>query len=195
MFKKRSLLFSNSTPETINPKIFCSKEKCEVNENINIETRLQVLENNESEIVYFNQVFSPTGSIAIPTGASIQLDQFPGGVDAFVNTIAGGQPTGEFPTSSTGEIIDVLSFDALGNYTLSGVPSSYPVGIIYVIKINDINKNNLNLVQVVEYWEPKLDAYVYDVPIASTTWVVLHNLGYEPEVQALLTTGEEIEGN
>lgn len=107
-----------------------------------IPDRLIVLENNLYEITYFEEVSTPTGTITKPVGSTIKLDQLQGGVDAYVTTIASGQPTGEFPKTAGGITVDVTSFDALGNYILSGIPNAYPVAIIYVITIPALSLAN-----------------------------------------------------
>lgn len=113
-------------------------------------TRVTILENNEYKITYFTEISSSTGTITIPTGATILLDQFQSGADAYVSTIQNSQPTGNFPQTAGGVTVDVSSFDALGNYTLSGTPSSYPVALIYILKIKAIDYNNLTIVNILD---------------------------------------------
>ena len=98
-------------------------------------TRVTTLENNEFKIVYYSEINGSSGTITKPTGSTIMLDQFYGGIDAFVSTISGGKPTGEFPQTAGGVVVDVTSFDASGNFVLSGTPSAYPCALIYTIKI------------------------------------------------------------
>lgn len=117
---------------------------------------VNTLKANTYEIVYFESVSAATGTITKPVGSTIQLDQFEGGIDAYVSTIVNGQPTGIFPKTAGGVEVDVASFDALGNYTLSGTPSAYPVAIIYIITIpalylaNALTANRLDL-QTIPY--------------------------------------------
>ena len=108
-------------------------------------SRVGNLENTEYEITYFESVATATGTVIKPTGSTIVLDQFPGGVYAFVSKIENGKPTGEFPQTSLGVIVDVSFFDALGNYTLSDTPSDPTFAIIYTIRIDAINYGNINL--------------------------------------------------
>lgn len=113
-------------------------------------TRVTTLENNEYKITYFAEISSSTGSITIPTGATILLDQLQGGVDAYVCTIQNGQPTGNFPQTSGGVTVDVTSFNSLGAYTLSGTPSSYPVALIYILKIKAKDYSNLDITKILD---------------------------------------------
>lgn len=115
-------------------------------------TRLQTLENNEIKVAYFTEINSNTGTIVIPTGATILLDQFSGGVDALVSTISTGQPTGKNPVTAGAAIVDVASFDASGNYTLTGIPNAYPVALVYILKIDAKDWSNLTTANILE-WE------------------------------------------
>ena len=114
------------------------------------ENRITILENNEYKITYFAEISNSTGTITIPTGATILLDQLQGGVDAYVCTIQNGQPTGNFPQTGGGVTVDVTSFDALGAYTLSGTPSSYPVALIYILKIKAKDYSNLDITKILD---------------------------------------------
>ena len=107
--------------------------------------RVTTLENNYFKIIYYASISSDTGQITIPTGATVLLDQFESGADAYVSTIVNSQPSGSFPQTAGGVNVDVTSFDASGNYTLSGVPSAYPVALIYLLKIKAKDMGNLTL--------------------------------------------------
>lgn len=113
-------------------------------------TRLETLEDNENYYIYKTQINTTTGTITIPTGATIVLDQFQGGADAFCSTISGSKATLEFPLNSSGVAVDVATFDALGNFTLTGTPSSYPVALIYILKIKSKDLTNLVESDIVE---------------------------------------------
>jgi hypothetical protein len=113
-------------------------------------SRITQLENNEYKITYYAEISTDTGTITKPTGSTILLDQFFGGVDAYVSTIAGGQPTGNFPTTAGGIAVDVSSFDAMGDFTLSDTPSSYPVALIYILKIKAQDYSNLDISKILD---------------------------------------------
>lgn len=108
------------------------------------------LKNNEIKITYFEPIISSTGTVTAPGQATILLDQFEGGVDAYVSTISGGKPTGEFPVDSSGNQVDVSYFDALGNYTLTSTPTVFPVALIYVFKTKLIDYQNVDLNYIIE---------------------------------------------
>jgi len=113
-------------------------------------SRVSTLENNEYKITYFESVSAATGTITKPAQSTILLDQFFSGIDAYVSTIVNGQPTGILPQTGGGAPVDVSSFDALGNYTLTGTPSAFPVAIIYILKIKSIYYSNLNINNILD---------------------------------------------
>ena len=115
-----------------------------------LEARVAYLEDNEYKITYFIEINGSTGTITKPTGSTILLDQFFGGVDAYVSTIANGQPTGIFPQTSGGVEVDVSSFDASGNFTLTGTPSAYPVALIFKLKIPAVSYQNLTTASILD---------------------------------------------
>lgn len=107
--------------------------------------RIIVLENNEYKILYFASISTATGTITIPTGATVLLDQFYSGGDAIVETLVNGQPSEQSPVTAGGAVVSVSSFDASGNFTLSGTPSSFDVSLIYILKIKAIDYSNLTI--------------------------------------------------
>lgn len=111
------------------------------------------LGNNEYKIAYYAEINAASGTISKPVGSTIMLDQFYGGVDAVISTISGGKPSGEMPVTTGGTLVDVTTFDALGNFVLSGIPSSYPCALIYTIKISAANYASIDLNYVIEYAE------------------------------------------
>jgi len=108
-----------------------------------IKPRIENLENNEYKILYFQTISSTTGTITKPTNSTILLDQFYSGGDAIVETLVNGQPSGQSPLTAGGSVVSVSSFDASGNFTLSGTPSSYPVALIYIFTIKAVDYSNV----------------------------------------------------
>ena len=126
-------------------------------------SRLEYLENNEYEVTYFEEFSATTGTVTVPTGGTILLNQFAGGVDAYVSTVSSSQPTGIFPVTSGGVDVDVSSFDASGNFTLTGTPSAYPIAIIYVFKIPADQWQNVYLDKIVDYKQTGFQPYDSDL--------------------------------
>jgi hypothetical protein len=145
-------------------------------------TDVNTLKNNEYKVTYFTEISAATGTITIPTGATILLDQFQSGVDAYVSTIQNSQPTGTFPQTAGAVTVDVTSFDALGNYTLSGTPSAYPVALIYILKINAIDYSNIDKAHELDFE----DIGGEKVANKATNFSIVNNILY-PTVQAVST--------
>lgn len=143
-------------PSTVTKKIFTTGGPTDIS---SVESRITNLENNAFKVLYFTEVSSDTGTITKPTNSTILTNQFAGGVDAYVSTISSGQPTGQNPVTAGGVTIDVASFDSSGNYTLTGVPSSYPVAIIYVFTIPALYWSNVTVTNIVEYDNTSLVPY------------------------------------
>ncbi len=74
-----------------------------------------------------------SGTITAPGNSEIVLDDFGGATDAVVSQVDSGKPSIRAATDANMEIIGT-SFDSFGNWILSGVPSSYPVAILYRVR-------------------------------------------------------------
>lgn len=137
---------------TVRKKIFAKGSRSSGGGDPTIPGRVTNLENNEYKIAYFTEINSQTGTITIPTGATILLDQLPKGADALVSTkdATSGIPTGENPKTTLAEEVDVATFDASGNYTLTGDCSSYPVCLIYWLSIKAVDYSSLNINNILE---------------------------------------------
>lgn len=105
------------------------------------------LSNEVIRTTRFESISTNTGTATLPTGSTVVLDDFGGGIDAVITTISGGRPTFENAYSAAGAII-TSTFDATGNYVLSAVPSAYPVAIIYRVRqaLSDYNGADASIV-------------------------------------------------
>lgn len=85
---------------------------------------------------YFAAVTSASGTIAYPSGSTLQLESFQDLENALVSTMVGGKP--DFNAAlSAGGVRVVCSLDSSGAYSLSPAPAAFPspVAIIYRVKI------------------------------------------------------------
>lgn len=115
-----------------------------------LEIRVTTLEDNYEYYEIFQRTSSGTGQVTVPTGATIILDFYPEGVDALVTKVdTQGRPLDE-PAVTSGGVVITTTFDVNGNYVLSGVPSAYPVAIVYFIKIPTIYSSNVLVTQLVQ---------------------------------------------
>lgn len=71
-----------------------------------------------------------SGTVTLPSNATVILDDFGGTVDAVVTQISGGKPTQIPALTSTGVVV-ATTFNGSGNWAFSGTPVSYPVAIVY----------------------------------------------------------------
>lgn len=83
---------------------------------------------------YFASVGSASGTIAYPAGSTFLPDSFQDLEDGLVSQISGGKPTFNAALSA-GSVRCVLSLDSSGVYSISPVPASFPVALIYRVKI------------------------------------------------------------
>lgn len=119
-----------------------------------VNSRVTVLENNEYKVLYWASVNTGTGTVSVPTGATVVLADFPSGINAICETIVGGKPSGYSATDSGGNVVSVSSFNTSGNYTLSSTPTAYPVAVLYILQIKakdwgNLNQNNIIAAEVI----------------------------------------------
>ncbi len=116
--------------------------------NAEFDSRFETLENKYVRSTRFEEISTGTSGVVTITGSQeIVLDDFGGGTDAVISTIEAGRPTFEHATDTSNQILAV-TFDAVGNYVLSGTPSSYPIAIIYRVREHfvDFDGTSSNLV-------------------------------------------------
>jgi hypothetical protein len=90
--------------------------------------------NKYVKTIWFEQINSGTsGTITPPEHGEILLNEWAGGIDAVTSTLSGGVPTYDSAETSGGTVI-TSSMDVSGNWSISGTPSSYPIGIIYAYR-------------------------------------------------------------
>lgn len=103
--------------------------------------------------IYENIGAGTAGTVTIPTDATILLDRYENAGDCLiVKTDTNSRPVDDIAREADGTII-TSTFDAAGNYTLSGTPSAYPVALIYQVSITRINRANITTSQIVEKFE------------------------------------------
>ena len=97
--------------------------------------RVTNLEDTYVRTCWFEEIAGETnGTLSLPTGGEVVLNQWEGGVDALTSGVSTNWPTFESPVNVGGVVI-TATLDAGGNWSLSDTPSSYPVAIIYVYRV------------------------------------------------------------
>lgn len=103
---------------------------------------------------------STSGTIALPSNASIVLDDFGGTVDAVVTTISGGKPTKNAALSATGAVV-AATLDSGGNWTFSSAPSAYPVALVYRVQqtLTNFTSSDADIWGEVDLTDPKTSGF------------------------------------
>jgi hypothetical protein len=115
-----------------------------------INAEISNIKNYEFKVLYYESINSSSGTITKPANTEIILSDFPSGYDAVVETIVGGEPSGQIARTAGGIPVTVTSFDIAGNYTLSGTPSAYPVAFLYILKVKAQYLSNLTFDNIIE---------------------------------------------
>ena len=126
-------------------------------------SRVTNLENNEYKITYYEIVSGASGSLTIPTGATINAGEFGLSGNAILSKIDGSnKPTFESPKTSGGTVVTVSLNETTGAWVASGTYTDTDVALIYSIKIKAINYSNLTYANIIETVE------LTDFPISQT---------------------------
>lgn len=134
-----------------------------------LNSRLTLIEDGYEYYEIFESTSSGTGQVSVPTGGTIILDFYPEGVDALaVKLDSEGRPMDQAPLEADGTVV-TTTFDINGNYVLSGVPTVYPIGIVYFIKIQRKDAGNILEQQLVQYYYTDNEKIFNKVSIWSAT--------------------------
>lgn len=112
-----------------------------------------VADGKKLRVEYFEEIGAGTsGTVTLPTGATILLNQFGGPTDAVLTKVSASKPIPENVVDGSGNILST-TFDASGNWSLSGTPSAYPIAICYVfeVPIADYDDNDPNIISSYKY--------------------------------------------
>lgn len=113
--------------------------------------RITVLENNEYKITYYEIISGASGSLTLPTGATINAGEFGLSGNAVLSKIDGSnKPTFESPKTSGDTVVTASLNEITGAWVASGVYTDPSVALIYSIKIKAINYSNLTYSKIIE---------------------------------------------
>ena len=128
-----------------------------------IPTRITNLENNEYKVTYYEIISGASGSLTVPTGATINAGEFGLSGNAILSKIDGSnKPTFESPKTAGGVVVTSSLNVSTGAWVASGVYTDASVALIYSIKIKAINYGNLTYANIIETVE------LTDFPISQT---------------------------
>lgn len=123
--------------------------------------RITNLENNEYKITYYEIVPGTSGSLTIPTGATINENEFGASGNSILSKINGSnKPIFESPQTASGVTV-TANLLANGSWTTSGTYTDSSVALIYSIRIKAIDLVNLNYDRIIESEENELKEIVY----------------------------------
>lgn len=107
-----------------------------------IENRLNTLENTIHEYEIYELISTGTaGTVTKPTHGTILLDQYPAGGDCIVvQTDSTTQKPIEALVYDASGVLVEGTLDINGNYTLSGVPATYPVALVFQVSLAEMYK-------------------------------------------------------
>jgi hypothetical protein len=113
--------------------------------------RITNLENNEYKVTYYEIISGASGSITIPTGATINAGEFGLSGNCILSKIDGSnKPTFESPKTSGGTIVTASLNETTGAWVASGTYTDADVALIYSIKIKAVYYSNLDYDFIIE---------------------------------------------
>lgn len=114
-------------------------------------SRVTTLENNEYKITYYEIISGASGSLTLPTGATINAGEFGLSGNCILSKIDGSnKPTFESPKTSGGTIVTASLNETTGAWVASGTYTDANVALIYSIKIKAIYYSNLTYNNIIE---------------------------------------------
>jgi len=119
-----------------------------------LDGRVTNLENNEYKVTYYEVISGASGSLTLPTGATINAGEFGLSGNCVLSKIDGSnKPTFESPKTAGGTIVTSSLNVSTGAWVASGTYTDSNVALIYSIKIKAIYYGNLtynNIIETVE---------------------------------------------
>ncbi len=113
--------------------------------------RVTTLEDNEYKITYYEIISGTSGSLTLPTGATINAGEFGLSGNAILSKIDGSnKPTFESPKTAGGTVVTASLNETTGAWVASGVYTDPSVALIYSIKIKAIDYHNLTYDNIIE---------------------------------------------
>jgi hypothetical protein len=113
--------------------------------------RITTLENNEYKVTYYEIISGTSGSLTVPSQATINAGEFGLSGNAILSKIDGSnKPTFQSPTTSAGVIVTASLNVGTGAWVASGTYTDPFVALIYSIKIKAVYYSNLTYNNIIE---------------------------------------------
>ncbi len=127
-------------------KIFVSSSN-----NQDIISRITKIEQNEYKITYYEVISGTSGSLTVPSQATINAGEFGLSGNAILSKIDGSnKPTFESPKTAGGVVVTTSLNVSTGAWVASGTYTDSSVALIYSIKIKAIYYSNLTYTRIIE---------------------------------------------
>ncbi len=109
-----------------------------------------ILSNNVYKIAYYEIISGTSGTLTLPTGATINSGEF-GGSNCVLSEIDGSnKPTFVTPLTAGGAVVTSTLNASTGAWVKSGVTLSSNVALIYSVNVNALNYVNLNNFYIID---------------------------------------------
>lgn len=116
-----------------------------------VNSRISNLETHEYKVTYYQVVSGTSGTLTVPTGGTINADEFGLSGNAILSKIdVNGKPTFESPVTSGGSSVTASLNVLTGAWVASGTYTDTNVALIYSIKINALYYDNLVYNNIIE---------------------------------------------
>lgn len=113
--------------------------------------RITTLENNEYKVTYYEIISGTSGSLTVPSQATINAGEFGLSGNCILSKIDGSnKPTFESPKTSGGTIVTASLNVGTGAWVASGVYTDPFVALIYSVRIKAVDYVNLNYNNIIE---------------------------------------------
>jgi len=118
--------------------------------NSDLAGRIIILENNVYKITYYEIISGASGTLTVPTAATINADEF-SGADCILSEIDGNnKPTWISPKTVGGTVVTATLNTSTGAWVKSGVTVSANVALIYSLNIRAADYANLTNFYIVD---------------------------------------------
>lgn len=147
-----------------------NKLKLFTNNGSDLLTRLSILENNVYKITYYEIISGASGTLTVPTQATVNGGEF-AGLNCILSEVDGSnKPTWVTPKTAGGTVVTSTLNVGTGAWVKSGVTASANVALIYSLDIKAIYYSNLNNAFILEETiTPSLDYIISNTTLNSVT--------------------------
>lgn len=127
-----------------------NKNKMFLTANSDLAARISILENNVYKVTYYEIISGATGTLTVPTAATINANEFSGANCILSEIDVNNKPTWVSPKDAGGTVVTASLNTGTGAWVKSGVTVSANVALIYSLNIRAADYANLTNFYIVE---------------------------------------------